>query len=81
LSFKEGLSLFYYLLGALAAIIAVIRVLYGWFKDYDNSTQFTQDMAQTHLPHIYKSLARIADKLDVDLEDCPPIMFTTREKH
>ncbi|CAN5950538.1 unnamed protein product [Sphagnum jensenii] len=65
----------------LGALLVFIRIVYTWFKDFDNSQRFIYDMAQTHLPYVYSSLERIADKLDVALEDRPNINFTQKDAH
>lgn len=73
---KQAVSLSYYIMGGLAFLAALIRVLYGWFRDYDNAIRFTTDMANSHLPYVYQSLQRIANKLDVELEAPPAINFS-----
>lgn len=74
---KESLSFVYYLAGAIALVLAGIRVLYGWFKDYDASTRFTKDMALYHLPYIYTTLTAISSKLGIpDLKPPPNINFS-----
>ena len=77
----QMLSYIYYLAGAIAFLAAFIRVLYGWFRDYDNSIRFTSDMATAHLPYLYKALQIIATSLGVPLEAPPPINFSHEPKH
>lgn len=77
MTFKEGLSLFYYMVGAVAFVLAFIRVLYGWFRDFDNANRFTADMAMVHLPYIHHALRKLAERLEVDLESAPPINFSS----
>lgn len=78
---KEILSNVYYLAGALAFLAALVRVLYGWFRDYDNSVRFTNDMATTHLPYLYKGMQTIAASLGVTLEPAPAINFSQPTKN
>lgn len=77
----QTLSYIYYLAGALAFIAALVRVLYGWFRDYDNSVRFTTDMATTHLPYLYEGLQTIATSLGVPLKPAPTINFSQPPKH
>lgn len=75
------LSDLYYLVGALSFISVFIRVVYGWFKDYDNAQRFTADMAKVHLPYIYNCMFRIANRLDLELDQAPTVNFSyTREQ-
>lgn len=69
-------SSIYYLIGALSFISVFIRVVYGWFRDYDNAQKFAADMAKVHLPYIYNCLNRIATKLEVQLPDRPEVNFS-----
>jgi len=77
----QAISYIYYLVGALAFLAAFIRVLYGWFRDYDNSVRFTADMATTHLPYLYEGMRTIAASLGVSLKPAPPINFSQPPKH
>lgn len=81
MTLKDGLSLVYYMIGAVAFVLAFVRVAYGWFRDFDNSNRFTVDMATVHLPYIYKALCKLAEKLDVEIEQSPLINFINRDDH
>jgi hypothetical protein len=70
----------YYALGALALCAALIRVLYTWFRDYDNTQHFVSDLALIHIPYINNCLGKIADKLDIALDQNPPVNFTYARK-
>jgi hypothetical protein len=66
---------FYYGIGAVAFVLAFIRIVYGWFRDFDNAQKFTADMARVHLPYIYNCMFRIANKLDLELDQAPTVNF------
>jgi len=67
----------YYILAALAVVAVLIRVVYSFFRDFDNAKRFTSDMASIHLPYIYDCMNRIANKLDIELGKTPPVNFST----
>jgi len=69
------LNTIYYVLGCLAVLIAGIKIGYGWFRQYDNATRFTKEMAKHHLPYIYNSLYAISKHLGIDTERPPDIKF------
>jgi hypothetical protein len=69
----------YYSLSAISFFLVFVRLVYTWFRDFDNSQKFICDMADTHLPYLYTSIQRIADKLDVELPATPSIKFTNKE--
>lgn len=73
---KALVTFIYYLAGAVAGILVFIRLLYGWFRDFDNSQRFTHDMALIHLPHIYDCLEKIGDALGIELEATPAVNFS-----
>jgi hypothetical protein len=76
----QSLSYAYYLAGAIAFLAATVRVLYGWFRDYDNAVRFTTDMATAHLPYLYEGLQTIATSLGVPLKPPPTINFSQSPK-
>jgi hypothetical protein len=75
-TFRDGISFIYYLIGAVAFVLVFIRLLYGWFRDFENGQRFTTDMAKVHLPYIYNSLNKIGDALGVELDHNPPVNFS-----
>lgn len=79
MNLKDSISLVYYMIGAVAFVLAFIRILYGWFRDFDNANRFTSDMATVHLPFIYKALCKLAERFDIELEQSPIINFSTHE--
>ena len=53
-----------------------------WLKErgrreviHEVNESFVYDMATNHLPHLYDGMRLIAEKLDVQLPDPPPIRF------
>lgn len=76
MSLKEHLPDIYYTVGALSFVSVFIRVVYGWFRDWDNAQRFTADMAKVHLPYIYNCLSRIASKLELEPFPPPPVNFS-----
>jgi len=76
---NEIVQTLYYTLGAATFLVLSVRFLYGWFRDYDNATKFTRDMAKHHLPFIYTQLNQICKKLDIEEAQPPLINFTDEE--
>lgn len=76
MNFKDAVNLGYYAIGGLALIGVLVRNLYTWFRDFDNTQRFASDMALIHLPHIYNCLEKIADKMEIPLEQKPPVNFS-----
>lgn len=54
---------------------AAMRWAYGWLRNIDVMAQFVRTMHTNHLPHIYKRLGRIDDRLGLPRED-PPVADT-----
>ena len=63
----------------LAALLVQSIFFAGWMyrrKRSDDITRvFVRDVATNHLPHLYRSLEKIARKLDVELEETPLVQF------
>jgi hypothetical protein len=52
-----------------------IRWLHRRTRDDEIRRGFVRDMAVNHLPHLYHALRQIAAKLNIELEDPPPVQF------
>jgi hypothetical protein len=76
MDFKSYVAYFYYAIGGVGLVLVLIRNLYTWFRDFDNTQRFASDMALIHLPHIYDCLGKIADKMEITLERVPPVNFS-----
>lgn len=66
----------YYIAGGASFLAVFVRIVYTWFRDFDNAQRFTTDMARVQLPYIHNCLFLIAKKLDLDLDIPPPVNFT-----
>lgn len=74
-----------YLTVSAAAIVAISTIVkvgnrgmdYFYHKRRANeiTRQFTYDMANNHLPHIYESQKQIATALGIELKEPPPIRW------
>lgn len=73
---KDNVSVIYYSIGAVSFILMALRMVYSWYRDYDNANRFTSDMALIHLPYIHQALRRVAERLGVDLDPSPMINFS-----
>lgn len=78
-SAKATLSFIYYVAAGVGLLLAGIRIVYGWFRDYDNATRFTKDMALQHLPYIYSTLTAICKKLEIENELPPLVNFSSTD--
>ena len=63
----------FYALGTVAIVTGVVRYMYNWLVDYEESQAMTREIAYTHLPFIYAALQAICVKLDVHLDPAPVI--------
>jgi hypothetical protein len=71
MKFTDILTNVYYGL-AIASVVAVVgKLLYGWFRGDQISKKFIVDMAEHHLPYIYRELR----DLNPGAEIHPPISF------
>jgi len=59
----------------LAQLVIFLRWLHRRMRDDEIERAFVRDMATNHLPHIYHALRLIADQLDVELVEPPPLRF------
>lgn len=73
---KDSIAFVYYTIATVSVILVFIRLVYAWFRDFDNSQRFITDMAKVHLPHIYDCFEKIADRLDIKLEKAPTVNFS-----
>lgn len=56
MTFKNLITNLYYC-GAFTCVLGVaIKLLYGWFRGDQISKKFIVDMAEDHLPYIYREL-------------------------
>lgn len=78
---KEIVTLIYYGSATISIILVAVRLLYTWFKDFDNSQRFITDMAQVHLPYIYDCFEKIGKRLDVPLDERPIVNFSLDRTH
>lgn len=71
MTFTDTLTNVYYCLaiGSVAAVVG--KLLYGWFRGDQISKKFIVDMAEHHLPYIYREL-RV---LNPRAKSHPPISF------
>ena len=59
----------------LTQLFIFLRWLHRRVRDSEIERAFVHDMATNHLPHIYHALELIAARLDVPLEEPPPLCF------
>ena len=61
------------------ALLAQFAVFLRWVYRRTTAAKiervFIRDIAANHLPHIYSVLRQIATKLEIDLEEPPPVRF------
>lgn len=69
---KDIVSTIYYIFATVALLAVVAKLFYGWFRDDQSSKRFIVDMAEDHLPYIYKEL-RFLNPRSIDH---PHIAFT-----
>ena len=70
LAFPSCLQLFFF-----------IRWLHRRTRDDEIRRAFVRDMALNHLPHLYHALRQIAGKLNIELEEPPPVQFLELNGH
>jgi hypothetical protein len=58
-----------------AQLVVFLRWLHRRMRDDEIERAFVHDMATTHLPHMYHALRLIANHLEIELEDPPPVRF------
>lgn len=59
----------------LAQLVVFLRWLHRRMSDDEIGRAFVHDMATSHLPHMYHALRLIANHLDIELDDPPPVRF------
>jgi hypothetical protein len=59
----------------IAQLVVFLRWLHRRMRDDEIERAFVHDMATSHLPHMYHALRLIANHLDIELEDPPPVRF------
>jgi hypothetical protein len=59
----------------LAQLVVFLRWLHRRMRDDEIERAFVHDMATIHLPHMYHALRLIADHLEIELDDPPPVRF------
>ena len=77
---KEVLSSIYYVCATISCLFVVVKLFYGWFTGDQQSKSFIIDTAETHLPHIYRTLSRIEQKLEMHVSPAPSINFYHNRK-
>jgi hypothetical protein len=59
----------------IAQLTMLLRGLHRRMRDDEIERAFVRDMATNHLPHMYHALRLIANHLDIELDDPPPLRF------
>lgn len=62
MTFTDTLTNVYYCLAIVSVVAVVGKLLYGWFRGDQISKRFIEDMAEHHLPYIYRELRAINPK-------------------
>jgi hypothetical protein len=65
-----------FLITAFVQFILFLRWLYRRIRDDEITRVFVEDMATSHLPHIYELLERICDEKGIEHAALPPIRWT-----
>ena len=60
---------------AFVQCILFLRWLYRRVRNDEITRTFVEDMATSHLPHIYNLLERICDEKRIEHADLPPIRW------
>jgi hypothetical protein len=68
----------FYVAGILAIVIPFMRWIYNRLRNIESNAEFVQALAVTHLPHIFTALQAIADRVDVEIPEAPPIIYSHR---
>lgn len=74
---KEIVSTVYYICATIGLIAVVGKLFYGWFVGDQIGKRFIVDMAENHLPYIYKELRT----LHPHCPDHPHIAFLHMKDH
>jgi len=59
----------------LTQLIIFLRWLHRRVRDAEIQRAFVRDMATNHLPHIYYAIQLIAARLEIPLDEPPPLRF------
>ena len=59
------------------AVIAVYKIV----RDGQMARAFAKDIAINHLPHLYHTVSLIAKKLEIEVDDPPPIRYLPFDKN
>lgn len=73
---KDLVATVYYTLATLGIVVVVVKLLYGWIRGDQISKHFVSNMAEDHLPHIYKQIMRLQIRTGLDVTEAPTIKFT-----
>jgi hypothetical protein len=55
--------------------VIFLRWLHRRTRDDEIRRAFVRDMAVNHLPHLYHALRQIANRLNIELNEPPPVQF------
>lgn len=69
---KDIASTVYYCTAIVGIVVAVLKGFFGWFRGDQINKKFVTDMAEHHLPYIYKELRHLSPRS----VEPPPIAFT-----
>lgn len=72
MTFKDILTNVYYCVAIVCVVGAAGKLFYGWFRGDQISKKFIVDMAEEHLPYIYRELRA----LNPGAADHPHIAFS-----
>jgi len=59
----------------LAQFVVFLSWLHRRMRDDEIERTFVRDVATNHLPHIYHALRLIANHLQIQLDEPPPVQF------
>jgi hypothetical protein len=65
---------------AFVQFILFVRWIYRRVRNDEIMRMFVEEMATSHLPHIYELLAKICEEKGIEREDDPPIRWMDFEK-
>lgn len=65
----------------LIALFIILKTIYHWVRNIDMMVSFVSDVATNHLPHIYKRLSAIDNRLgELGMQKSPPMVFMPKRK-
>jgi hypothetical protein len=65
---------------AFVQFILFVRWIYRRVRNEEITRLFVEDMATSHLPHIYELLGQICDEKGIEHETAPPIRWLDFER-